>query len=65
MPSRRMTTKIKWDILEKVCDEIYKYKSHPGSGDFCEVSASLVQKHLRLAEQRSLMVAVDGHRDFK
>ncbi len=33
-----VTPKMKSDILEKVCDEIYKYKSYPSIANFCEVS---------------------------
>lgn len=46
-------TKIKSDILEKVCDEIYKYKSYPSSANFCEVSEACIKKHPCLAEKGS------------
>jgi len=48
-----VTPKMKSDILEKVCDEIYKYKSYPSSLNFCEVSEALVKKHPCLAEKGS------------
>ncbi|XP_016378463.1 uncharacterized protein LOC107716497 [Sinocyclocheilus rhinocerous] len=44
---------MKSDILEKICDEIYKYKSYPSSANFCEVSEALVKKHPCLAEKGS------------
>lgn len=48
-----VTPKMKSDILEKVCDEIYKYKSYPSSANFCEVSEALIKKHPCLAENGS------------
>ncbi|XP_057196120.1 uncharacterized protein LOC130557969 isoform X3 [Triplophysa rosa] len=45
--------KMKSDILEKICDEIYKYKSYPSSANFCEVSEALIKKHPCLAEKGS------------
>ncbi len=48
-----VTPKMKSDILEKVCDEIYKYKSYPSIANFCEVSEALIKKHPCLAEKGS------------
>nr|XP_033473344.1 uncharacterized protein LOC117251281 [Epinephelus lanceolatus] len=44
---------MKSDILEKVSDEIYKYKAYLKSSDFCEVSEALIKKHPCLAEPGS------------
>ncbi|KAM9487203.1 uncharacterized protein Hap1MRO34_007040 isoform 2-T2 [Clarias gariepinus] len=48
-----VTPKMKSNILERVCDEIYKYKSYPSSANFCEVSEALIKKHPCLAEKGS------------
>ncbi|XP_078024426.1 uncharacterized protein LOC144463559 [Epinephelus lanceolatus] len=49
----KVSPRMKSDILEKVSDEIYKYKAYPKSSDFCEVSEALIKKHPCLAEPGS------------
>lgn len=45
--------RMKSDILEKLSDQIYKYKAYPKNLDFCEVSEALIKKHPCLAEAGS------------
>ncbi|XP_063048688.1 uncharacterized protein LOC134442450 isoform X1 [Engraulis encrasicolus] len=44
---------MKSDILEKLSDQIYKYKAYPNNADVCEVSEALIKKHPCLAEPGS------------
>lgn len=39
-----------FDILEKVADEIYKYKGFPDDSDLSNVAEALLRKHLCLSE---------------
>lgn len=48
-----ISPRVKSDILEKVSDQIYKYKAYPKTSDFCEVSEALIKKHPCLAEPGS------------
>lgn len=41
------------DILEKVADEIYKYKGYPDDADFSNVAEALIRKHPCLSEPGS------------
>ncbi|XP_041664379.1 uncharacterized protein LOC121523526 [Cheilinus undulatus] len=41
------------DILEKVAEEIYKYKGYPTDADFSDVAEALIRKHPCLSEPGS------------
>lgn len=46
-------SKMKSDILQKLAEQIYKYKAYPSEADFCEVAESLVKTHPCLMEPGS------------
>ncbi|XP_041643354.1 uncharacterized protein LOC121509758 [Cheilinus undulatus] len=45
--------KVMSDILEKVAEEIYKYKGYPTDADFSDVAEALIRKHPCLSEPGS------------
>lgn len=47
------STKTKSDILEKVAEEIFKFKAYPSDADFSEVAEALIKKHPCLSEPGS------------
>ncbi|XP_047217856.1 uncharacterized protein LOC124866210 [Girardinichthys multiradiatus] len=48
-----MCSKTKSDILEKVAEEIFKYKTYPTDVDFSDVAEALIRKHPCLFEPGS------------
>lgn len=48
-----LSSKTKSDNLEKVAEEIFKYKAHPTGADFSDVAASLIRMHPCLSEPGS------------
>ncbi|XP_067353940.1 uncharacterized protein [Channa argus] len=48
-----LSSKMKSDILEKVAEEIYKFKAYPTDSDFSDVSEALIKKHPCLSEPGS------------
>uniref|UniRef100_A0A8C2X9N4 PB1 domain-containing protein n=1 Tax=Cyclopterus lumpus TaxID=8103 RepID=A0A8C2X9N4_CYCLU len=48
-----MSFKLKSDILEKVAEEMFKYKAYPTDNDFSDVAEALIKKHPRLSETGS------------
>lgn len=47
------STKMKSDILEKVSEEIFKFRAYPTDADFSEVAEALIKKHPCLSEPGS------------
>ncbi|KAK7891446.1 hypothetical protein WMY93_023409 [Mugilogobius chulae] len=47
------STKTKSDILEKVAEEIFKFKAYPTDADYSEVAEALIKKHPCLSEPGS------------
>ncbi|XP_028430573.1 uncharacterized protein LOC114553561 [Perca flavescens] len=47
------SSKTKSDILEKVAEEIFKYKAYPTDSDFSDVAEALIKKHPCLSEPGS------------
>uniref|UniRef100_A0A8C3GB99 PB1 domain-containing protein n=1 Tax=Cyclopterus lumpus TaxID=8103 RepID=A0A8C3GB99_CYCLU len=45
--------KLKSDILEKVAEEMFKYKAYPTDADFSDVAEALIKKHPCLSETGS------------
>lgn len=48
-----LSSKTKSDILEKVAEEIFKYKAYPTDADFSDVAEALIKKHPCLSEPGS------------
>ncbi|XP_051788317.1 uncharacterized protein LOC114658022 isoform X2 [Erpetoichthys calabaricus] len=48
-----ISSKMKSDILQKLAEEIFKFKAYPSDADFCEVSEALIQLHPFLKEPGS------------
>ncbi|XP_068567851.1 uncharacterized protein [Cebidichthys violaceus] len=48
-----MSSKLKSDILDKVAEEIFKYKAYPTDADFSDVAEALLKKHPCLSESGS------------
>ncbi|XP_056277356.1 uncharacterized protein LOC130198234 [Pseudoliparis swirei] len=48
-----MSFKLKSDILEKVAEEMFKYKAYPTDADFSDVAQALIKKHPCLSETGS------------
>ncbi|KAF7642129.1 hypothetical protein LDENG_00264180 [Lucifuga dentata] len=48
-----LSSKIKSDILERLAEEIFKYKAYPVDGDFSDVAEELIKKHPCLSEPGS------------
>ncbi|MEQ2231224.1 hypothetical protein ILYODFUR_037336 [Ilyodon furcidens] len=48
-----LCSKTKSDILEKVAEEIFKYKAYPTDADFSDVAEALIRKHPCLTEPGS------------
>ncbi|CAL9698769.1 unnamed protein product [Knipowitschia caucasica] len=47
------STKTKSNILERIAEEIFKFKAYPTDSDFSEVAEALIQKHPCLSEPGS------------
>ena len=47
-----LSWKTKSDILEKLAEEIFKFKAYPIDADFSNVAEALIQKHPCLSEER-------------
>lgn len=45
MTRMTLSSKTKSDILEKVAEEIFKYKAYPKDADFSDVAEALIKKH--------------------
>ncbi|KAJ8361311.1 hypothetical protein SKAU_G00178360 [Synaphobranchus kaupii] len=48
-----LSSKTKSDVLEKVAEEIFKYKAYPTDADFSDVAEALLKKHPCLSESGS------------
>ncbi|KAL6481140.1 hypothetical protein MHYP_G00092200 [Metynnis hypsauchen] len=48
-----LSSKTKSDILEKLAEEIFKYKAYPTDADFSDVAEALIKKHPCLSEPGS------------
>lgn len=50
------------DILEKVAEEIYKYKGYPGDSDFSKVAEALIREHPYLVHTMAATGESNGSR---
>ncbi|XP_051783905.1 uncharacterized protein LOC114652536 isoform X2 [Erpetoichthys calabaricus] len=48
-----VSSKTKSDILQKLAEEIFRFKAYPQDANFCEVSEALIKKHPCLQEPGS------------
>lgn len=55
-----LSSKAKSDILEKLAEEIFKFKAYPRDVDFSDVAEALIKKHPCLSEPGSTTVATGG-----